>query len=61
MFSLSDWWGAKKKPSPVLTLGLSEARALISKGPGTHSPRRGHPVSLNKTEGQRWSQYCRHS
>lgn len=40
---------------------MSKVRMLISEGPRTRIPKRGHQVNTNKMEGQKWSLYCQHS
>ena len=48
--------GSQSKLPAIPTLvDISKACILISKGPGTHSPKRVHGANTNKTEGQGWS------
>lgn len=62
ILSLRNLQRVKAKPLHIPDLaGISKACILISKGPGTHSPKRGHRADINKMKDQRWSQYCHHS
>lgn len=60
LVTYSDVFCATFRKIRASLLAFWSGQALISKGPGTHSPERGHGVIMNITEGQRCSQCCQH-